>query len=80
MNVYGTKKVGLSARDIGNVANRVLQKMWKKEFTLEFSRDRKSMSAYCTPSQAGATPKMFVKVCVFGVLNDYCLTFIMNCL
>jgi Ca2+ transporting ATPase len=69
MNVYGTKKAGLSARDIGNVANRVLQKMWKKEFTLEFSRDRKSMSAYCTPSQAGATPKMFVKGAPEGILS-----------
>lgn len=37
----------------------------RKEFTLEFSRDRKSMSVYCThngPSQAAQGSKMFVKV------------------
>ena len=39
--------------------------MWKKDFTLEFSRDRKSMSSYCYPTKQtklGAGPKMFVKV------------------
>ena len=34
----------------------------KKEFTLEFSRDRKSMSVYCNPTKAGSQSKMFVKV------------------
>lgn len=37
----------------------------KKEFTLEFSRDRKSMSVYCSPakaSRAAVGNKMFVKV------------------
>lgn len=36
----------------------------KKEFTLEFSRDRKSMSVYCTPNKPSRTSmsKMFVKV------------------
>lgn len=48
----------------------------KKEFTLEFSRDRKSMSVYCTPNKARSSlGKMFVKVitenCViiFAFLN-----------
>ncbi|GMR41361.1 hypothetical protein PMAYCL1PPCAC_11556 [Pristionchus mayeri] len=68
MNVYGTPKSGLSARDIGNVANRVIQSKWKKEFTLEFSRDRKSMSSYCTPSNGGDS-KMFVKGAPEGVLG-----------
>ncbi len=36
----------------------------KKNFTLEFSRDRKSMSVYCTPTKGDAGCKMFVKVCV----------------
>ncbi len=36
----------------------------KKSFTLEFSRDRKSMSVYCTPTKGDAGSKMFVKVCV----------------
>lgn len=34
----------------------------KKDFTLEFSRDRKSMSVYCTPKNR-SMGKMFVKVC-----------------
>lgn len=34
----------------------------KKNFTLEFSRDRKSMSVYCTPGKGDGGPKMFVKV------------------
>lgn len=35
----------------------------KKEFTLEFSRDRKSMSVYCTPNKVRSSAgKMFVKV------------------
>lgn len=37
----------------------------RKEFTLEFSRDRKSMSVYCTPTHPGLAAqgsKMFVKV------------------
>lgn len=34
-----------------------------QEFTLEFSRDRKSMSAYCHPtSEENSSPVMFVKV------------------
>lgn len=37
----------------------------RKEFTLEFSRDRKSMSVYCSPAKspkASVGNKMFVKV------------------
>lgn len=61
MNVYGTNKAGLSPRDLGSVCNRVIQQKWRKEFTLEFSRDRKSMSAFCIPSSGGSNAKMFVK-------------------
>lgn len=61
MNVYGTSKSGLTPRDLTHVCNRVIQTMWKKECTLEFSRDRKSMSAYVSPTKAGASCKMFVK-------------------
>merc|ERR1711990_808774 len=45
---------------------------WKKEFTLEFSRDRKSMSSYCTPkkpTRLGNGAKMFVKGAPEGVLD-----------
>ncbi len=40
----------------------------RKEFTLEFSRDRKSMSVYCSPAKSAKAPvgnKMFVKVSVW---------------
>lgn len=42
----------------------VIRQLMKKEFTLEFSRDRKSMSVYCSPakSRAAVGNKMFVKV------------------
>ena len=33
------------------VSNHHIQSMWSKEFTLEFSRDRKSMSSYCVPTK-----------------------------
>lgn len=40
----------------------VIKQLMKKDFTLEFSRDRKSMSVYCTPKNR-SMGKMFVKVC-----------------
>ena len=49
-----------------------MEAKWKKEFTLEFSRDRKSMSTFCTPkkpSRIGSGPKMFVKGAPEGVLD-----------
>jgi len=65
MNVNGVDKSGLSKKDLGTVCNQNIQSSWKKQFTLEFSRDRKSMSAFCEPAKAtklGPGPKMFVKV------------------
>ena len=49
-----------------------MEQKWGKNFTLEFSRDRKSMSTYCTPkkpSRIGSGPKMFVKGAPEGVLD-----------
>uniref|UniRef100_A0A0K0E519 Calcium-transporting ATPase n=1 Tax=Strongyloides stercoralis TaxID=6248 RepID=A0A0K0E519_STRER len=69
MNVYDTNKSGLSQRDLGNACNRVIQQKWNKRFTLEFSRDRKSMSSYCVPTSGSSGPKMFVKGAPEGVLN-----------
>jgi hypothetical protein len=65
MNVSGIDKTGLSKKDIGTVCNQNIQSTWKKNFTLEFSRDRKSMSSYCEPTKPtklGPGAKMFVKV------------------
>lgn len=66
MNPYGVEKAGLKPKELGTICNQGIQSMWKKEFTLEFSRDRKSMSSYCVPikqSKLGPGPKMFIKVC-----------------
>uniref|UniRef100_A0A674N3M6 P-type Ca(2+) transporter n=1 Tax=Takifugu rubripes TaxID=31033 RepID=A0A674N3M6_TAKRU len=41
--------------------NEVIKLLMKKDFTLEFSRDRKSMSVYCTSTKLGSQSKMFVK-------------------
>ncbi|XP_067118952.1 calcium-transporting ATPase sarcoplasmic/endoplasmic reticulum type-like isoform X2 [Centruroides vittatus] len=72
MNPWGVDKTGLSRRESAVVVNHSIQSMWKKEFTLEFSRDRKSMSVYCIPtkvSRLGAGPKMFCKGAPEGVLD-----------
>lgn len=64
-NFYGTDTSNLNKREKGTACNQVIQQMWKKDFTLEFSRDRKSMSVFCSPNKASKTPlagKMFCKV------------------
>lgn len=64
-NPWNFDKRGLSRRDAALVVNHNVKKMWNKEHTLEFSRDRKSMSSYCIPktsTKLGTDPKMFCKV------------------
>merc|ERR1719305_766339 len=49
-----------------------MESKWKKDFTLEFSRDRKSMSSYCSPkkpTRIGDGPKMFIKGAPEGGLD-----------
>jgi magnesium-transporting ATPase (P-type) len=65
MNVFNLNKAGLSDRELGTACCHQVLSLWQKEFTLEFSRDRKSMSVYCIPLKATKLPggpKMFVKV------------------
>ncbi|KAF8768043.1 calcium-transporting ATPase sarcoplasmic/endoplasmic reticulum type-like isoform X1 [Argiope bruennichi] len=72
LNPWNFDKSGKSRRDAALTVNHAIQSMWKKEFTLEFSRDRKSMSSYCVPtkvSRLGSGPKMFVKGAPEGVLD-----------
>lgn len=45
-----------------SLPRQVIKQLMRKNFTLEFSRDRKSMSVYCTPSKGDGGAKMFVKV------------------
>lgn len=44
------------------MSDQVIKQLMRKEFTLEFSRDRKSMSVYCIPNNRSSMSKMFVKV------------------
>ena len=72
LNPFSVPKTGLDRRAAAIVVKQDLETKWKKEFTLEFSRDRKSMSSYCTPlkpSKLGTGPKLFVKGAPEGVLE-----------
>uniref|UniRef100_A0AAR2J118 Calcium-transporting ATPase n=1 Tax=Pygocentrus nattereri TaxID=42514 RepID=A0AAR2J118_PYGNA len=70
MNVFDTDLKGLSKIERANACNSVIKQLMKKEFTLEFSRDRKSMSVYCTPNKARCSiGKMFVKGAPEGVID-----------
>ncbi|XP_028843194.1 sarcoplasmic/endoplasmic reticulum calcium ATPase 1 isoform X2 [Denticeps clupeoides] len=72
MNVFNTEVRGLSKVERANACCSVVKQLMKKEFTLEFSRDRKSMSVYCCPAKASKAPvgnKMFVKGAPEGVID-----------
>jgi len=68
MNVFGQDKSRCNKAELCNVANSKMKQILDKRFTLEFSRDRKSMSVYCVPREGGE-PKMFVKGAPEGVLS-----------
>lgn len=64
MNVFDTDLKSLTKIELANACCTVIRQLMKKEFTLEFSRDRKSMSVYCTPNKptrSSVGNKMFVK-------------------
>uniref|UniRef100_A0A8C5SPI1 P-type Ca(2+) transporter n=1 Tax=Laticauda laticaudata TaxID=8630 RepID=A0A8C5SPI1_LATLA len=64
MNVFNTDTSSFSKVERASACNTVIKKLMKKECTLEFSRDRKSMSVYCTPvasSHNSSSSKLFVK-------------------
>ncbi|XP_055023646.2 sarcoplasmic/endoplasmic reticulum calcium ATPase 2 isoform X1 [Misgurnus anguillicaudatus] len=70
MNVFDTDVKSLSKIDRANACNAVIKQLMQKEFTLEFSRDRKSMSVFCTPSKSkSSSAKMFVKGAPEGVID-----------
>lgn len=71
MNPFSVTKSG-DRRQTAICVRQDIETKWKKEFTLEFSRDRKSMSSYCVPlkpSRLGNGPKLFVKGAPEGVLE-----------
>ncbi|XP_030078325.1 sarcoplasmic/endoplasmic reticulum calcium ATPase 3 [Microcaecilia unicolor] len=64
MNVFNTDIGSLSKVERASACNTIIKQLMKKDCTLEFSRDRKSMSVYCTPinsSSVSSSSKMFVK-------------------
>ncbi|XP_024860485.1 sarcoplasmic/endoplasmic reticulum calcium ATPase 2b isoform X1 [Kryptolebias marmoratus] len=70
MNVFDTNIKSLSKVERANACNSVIKQLMKKEFTLEFSRDRKSMSVYCSPNKVrSSVGKMFVKGAPEGVID-----------
>lgn len=72
VNPFSISKTGLDRRSTAIVVRNEIETKWKKEFTLEFSRDRKSMSSYCVPlkaSRLGTGPKLFCKGAPEGVLD-----------
>ncbi|KAL1451596.1 hypothetical protein WDU94_005957 [Cyamophila willieti] len=73
LNPFNVNKAGLGRREKAIAVRQEIETKWKKEFTLEFSRDRKSMSSYCIPlksSKLGSSgPKLFVKGAPEGVLE-----------
>lgn len=72
INPFQQSKSGMSRREAALVVKQEMNRLWRKEFTLEFSRDRKSMSSYCTPlksTKLGDGPKMFCKGAPEGVLD-----------
>merc|ERR1711876_128548 len=71
INPYSVAKSG-GRLESAKAVRKDLESKWKKDHTLEFSRDRKSMSSYCTPkkpTRLGNGPKMFVKGAPEGVLD-----------
>ncbi|XP_053197362.1 ATPase sarcoplasmic/endoplasmic reticulum Ca2+ transporting 1, like [Scomber japonicus] len=69
MNVFNTNVKNLNKIDRANACCSVVKHLMKKNVTLEFSRDRKSMSVYCTPTKGDGGAKMFVKGAPEGVID-----------
>jgi len=69
MNVFNTPVNHMGKIERANACCSVVKQLMKKDFTLEFSRDRKSMSVYCTPAKGDGGAKMFVKGAPEGVID-----------
>jgi Ca2+ transporting ATPase len=75
MNVFNTEKSRLSPQELAMASNTIIRQKYRKDFTLEFSRDRKSMSSFVTTAAKGQSgtgqpaTKMFVKGAPEGVID-----------
>lgn len=68
INVFGKNMSSLSATQKCAAANSQIKAMYEKRHTLEFSRDRKSMSVYADDKSTGES-KLFVKGAAEAVLE-----------
>ncbi|XP_046839539.1 sarcoplasmic/endoplasmic reticulum calcium ATPase 1-like [Xenia sp. Carnegie-2017] len=79
LNVFGVDLKGKDPHQLANACGCEISKYFTKDFTFEFSRDRKSMSVYCLPKNGlreispSSGPKMFVKGAPESILDrcDY---------
>ncbi|XP_043574754.1 sarcoplasmic/endoplasmic reticulum calcium ATPase 1 [Chiloscyllium plagiosum] len=71
MNVFNTDLHGLTKVERATYCNTTIKQLMRKEVTLEFSRDRKSMSVYCSPTKTvgDSGSKMFVKGAPEGIIE-----------
>ncbi|XP_056264205.1 sarcoplasmic/endoplasmic reticulum calcium ATPase 2 [Pseudoliparis swirei] len=72
MNVFDTDLMGLSPVERATACCSVIKQLMRKELTLEFSRDRKSMSVFCSSNKlarSASGAKMFVKGAPESVLE-----------
>lgn len=69
MNIYDIPLGRMSKAERCHPVNDVHKESMEKKFTLEFSRDRKSMSAYCVPKKGSGSPRMYIKGAPEGVLD-----------
>ncbi|KAK3573193.1 hypothetical protein QTP86_015101 [Hemibagrus guttatus] len=72
MNVFETDLRSLTPVERATACCSVIKQLMRKELTLEFSRDRKSMSVFCSPNKLARSAtgaKMFVKGAPESVLE-----------
>lgn len=69
VNVSGEDRTAMTNQRRASACFKQAQEEYDKMFTLEFSRDRKSMSVYCLPKTNRTSPLMFVKGAPEGILD-----------
>ncbi|KAI4881228.1 hypothetical protein NFI96_033468 [Prochilodus magdalenae] len=79
MNVFDTDLRSLTPVERATACCSVIKQLMRKELTLEFSRDRKSMSVFCSPNKltrSATGAKMFVKVCTLSLCMSFYVIYV----